>query len=367
MHHDLLYQIGLSKTLHIGPVLSKTLIAYCGSAQAVFDTNVSELAKIPGIGTATSSLINKEILREAELEIAQCNKKNIQILSYLDEGYPSRLKHINSNPIVLYKMGQGSLNPHRSISIVGTRTPTVNGRIHTEKIVEDLAPMNATIVSGFAYGIDSICHKKCVEQHIPTIAVLGNGLDKIYPSENRDLFYKIVENENSCLLTEFPLGTGPDKPNFPMRNRIIAAISDATIVVESKIKGGSMITAEMANEFNKDVFAIPGRPSDTYSSGCNALIKKHKAHLFETIKDLIYIMRWDVLNKQKTIQTSLFADIAEDEKPLYDLLKSEKELSIDQLCYKLGLPASEVATLLLTMEFKGLLRSLPGKMYCLNA
>jgi DNA processing protein len=367
MHHDLLYQIGLSKTIHIGPVLSKTLIAYCGSAKAVFDSKISELAKIPGIGLTTSGLIKKDILKDAEQEIESCIKRDIQILSFLDEAYPSRLKHINSNPIVLYKLGKGSLNPHRSISIVGTRTPTVNGRIHTEKIVEDLAPMNATVVSGFAYGVDSVCHKKCVEHNIPTIAVLGNGLDKIYPSENRELFYKILENEYSCLLTEFPLGTGPDKPNFPMRNRIIAAISDATIVVESKIKGGSMITAEFANEFNKDVFAIPGRPSDNYSSGCNALIKKHKAHLFENIKDLIYIMRWDVLNKKKAIQTSLFVNLEEEEKPLYDLLKTEKELSIDQLCYKLGLPASEVATLLLTMEFKGLLRSLPGKMYCLNA
>ncbi|HMP30770.1 MAG TPA: DNA-processing protein DprA, partial [Saprospiraceae bacterium] len=210
-------------------------------------------------------------------------------------------------------------------------------------------------------------HRKCVEKNIPTIAVLGNGLDTIYPSENRELFFKILDHHDSAIISEFPLGTGPDRPNFPMRNRIIAAISDATIVVESKTKGGSMITAEFANEFNKDVFAIPGRINDSYSMGCNALIKKHKAHLFESVKDLIYIMRWEALNKQKVIQTSLFIDLTEDEKSLYDILKLEKELSIDQLCLKLDKPASEVATLLLTMEFKGLLRSLPGKIFCLNA
>ena len=367
MNPDLLYQIGLCKTMHIGPVLAKSLIAYCGSAKGVFDSKISDLSRIPGIGINTASLIKKEILTDAEKEIEQCTRKQITILSFLDEDYPSRLKHINSNPIVLYKYGKGSLNPHRSISIVGTRTPTTQGRIHTEKIVEDLQSMNTTIVSGFAYGVDSICHKKCIEHNVPTIAVLGNGLDKIYPAENKDLFEKIQASDHSCLLTEFPLGTGPDKPNFPMRNRIIAAISDATIVVESKIKGGSIITAEYANEFNKDVFAIPGRPSDSYSSGCNALIKKHKAHLLESVKDLIYIMRWDVLNKQKTVQTSLFHEIADEEKPVYELLKIEKELGIDQLCYKLNMPASEVASILLQMEFKGILRSLPGKIFCLNA
>jgi DNA processing protein len=367
MNEDLIYQIGLSLTPNIGPVIGKTMIAYSGSAKAVFDSSVATLAKIPSIGSTTASLIKKDILKTAEKEVEECQKRKISILSYTDDLYPQRLKHINSNPLVLYKLGSGSLNPHRSVSVVGTRTPTVNGKIHTEKIVEDFKELGTTVVSGFAYGVDSICHKKCVEKDIPTIAVLGNGLDKIYPSENRELFYKILENTQSAILSEFPLGTGPDRPNFPMRNRIIAAISDATIVVESKVRGGSMITAEYANEFNKDVFAIPGRTNDSYSMGCNALIKKHKAHLFESVNDLIYIMRWDVLNKQKTIQTSLFLDIAEEEKPVYDLLKVEKELSIDQLCYKLEKPASEVATLLLTMEFKGLLRSLPGKIYCLNA
>jgi DNA processing protein len=367
MNEDLQYQIGLSLTPNIGPVVGKTLIAYCGSAKAVFESTPANLAKIPSIGPSTASMINKNLLLDAENEINNCTKKGIDILSYLDDEYPQRLKHINSNPLIIYKVGKGNLNPHRSVSMVGTRTPTVNGKIIAEKVVEDFKDLGATLVSGFAYGVDTICHKQCLDRGIPTIAVLGNGLDKIYPSENRELFYKIQADLNSAIISEFPLGTGPDKPNFPMRNRIIAAITDATIVVESKIKGGSMITAEFANEFSKDVFAIPGRPSDIYSAGCNALIKRHKAHLFESVKDLVYIMRWDVLNKQKVVQTMLFLDISEDEKPLYDLLKQEKELSIDQLCYRLAKPASEVATLLLTMEFKGILRSLPGKIYCLNA
>jgi DNA processing protein len=365
MSEDLVYQLALNLIPNIGPKLSKNLISYCGSAKEALSTPIAKLAKIPNIGPTTASIIKQQpYIDLASKELDQCQTKGIEILSYLDKAYPYRLKAIDSAPIILYKKGKLDLNPHRTVGVVGTRTPTSHGKQATEKIVEGLRTIDAVSVSGFAYGVDTITHRKSLDQEVPTIAVLGNGLDTIYPAENRELYHKVLD-QGGAFVSEFNLGIGPDRNNFPMRNRIIAAMSDALAVVESKNKGGSMITAEFANEYNKDVFAMPGRPSDSYSSGCNALIKRNKAHLLESIDDLIYIMRWDVLDRKKEVQTSLFIDLDPDEQTIYEILKINKEQTIDDLCYKTQMTISMVSSILLTMEFKGVVRSLPGKIFTL--
>lgn len=361
MEKDLIYRIALMMTPQIGPVIARNLISYCGSAEEVFKRTRRELSMIPGVGQAKAAAINKDAMELAERELNNAEKHKIKILSYLCKDYPQRLKYFDNSPVIIYVKGNISLNPRRTVGIIGTRKPTEFGRITTEKIVSDLKELDVTIVSGLAFGIDGIAHKKSLEAGIPTLGIMGNGMATIYPSEHRDLHRKMVEK--GAVLTEFAHDIGPEKVNFPLRNRIIAAMSDALIVVESKDRGGSIITAEFANEYNKDVFAIPGKPGDEYSAGCNGLIKKHKAYLMESVADLSYIMRWEEPSKNKVIQSSLFVDLDETERPVYDLLQQKKGATIDELCYELSLTPSAVSSLLLNMEFKGVVRSLPGKKY----
>ena len=363
MKEDILYLIALTHIHQIGPVNAKILISYCGGAKAVFETSKEKLAKIPGIGPQKVININqKDIINLAERECNYMNKHGIDGLSYLDTAYPQRLKNQEDSPIILYKQGNADLNPPRTVGIIGTRSPTENGKIITQKIINHLAPYNVTIISGLAYGIDACAHKASLEAKIPTIGLLGNGLDKVYPSEHRGLQAKMLEKDGA-LVSEFHHDTGPDRQNFPMRNRLIAGMSDALIVIESKDKGGSIITAEYANEYNKDVFAVPGRYNDEYSAGCNGLIKKHKAYLLESAKDLLYIMRWDDTPKNKPVQTSLFLDLTEQEKIVYDFIIAAKESHIDDMAYQLQMPIGSLSSLLLTLEFKGTIVSLPGKRY----
>ena len=365
MTDEILYQIALSKIPNIGPVTAKNLLSYCGSAKGIFQESKSGLEKIPGIGAAKAEIIlQAKDLKPAERELTFIEKHGIQPIFFSDEQYPRRLKQIESAPIILFYKGSASLNPTRTVGIVGTRTPTDQGRILTEKLVEGLKNYGVTIISGLAYGIDAITHRKSVEHSIENIGVLGHGLDMLYPGEHRELASKMIHHGG--LLTEFPSNTNPDKENFPMRNRIIAGMCDALIVIESKVKGGSIITAEFANDFNKDVFAVPGRPTDEYSGGCNAMIKKHKAFLLEKIDDLLYIMRWDEIDKKKSIQSRLFVELSPEEQKIVDQLRNVSDLSIDELCYRLQCPSSQIAPVLLQLEFSGVLRSLPGKRYMIN-
>jgi DNA processing protein len=363
---ELFYRIALTMIPNIGPVLAKNLLAYCGSAENVFKQKLAELSKIPGIGTSKAQdVVNANVFGRAEVEMAFVEKYDIKVLFYLDDLYPGRLKHFDYSPLLLYYRGDVAyLNALRTIGIVGTRKPSERGKMFTEKLVEDIIPFNAVVVSGLAYGVDGIAHKQAVKMKIPTIGIMGNSHDLLYPAEHKELASKML----NCggLITEFPSNTKPDRANFPMRNRIIAALSDALVVVESNISGGSIITAEFANEYNKDVFALPGRIDDEKSKGCNALIKRHKAHLIESIDDLAYITRWDELSKKKTVQASLFIELDEEEQKLIDFIRSKKEASIDEIIYHLNLSSSIVASQLLTLEFKGILRALPGKKYMLG-
>ncbi len=361
---EIIQLIALSKVPKVGPIVAKNLIAYGQSIGAVFDLTPKELVNVPGIGPHFIKDFNpKEYLLEAEEEFLFARKNDITILPYLDKSYPKRLAHVESSPIVLYYKGNQDLNHTRTVAIIGTRNPTDYGRNLCDKIVEGLLPYNVIVVSGLAFGVDVTAHRKCVELDIPTIGVLGHGLDRIYPQEHKSLSTKMINNGG--VITEFMSGTNPDRENFPMRNRIIAAMSDAVIVIESKTKGGSIITAEYANDYNKDVFALPGPVNEEKSEGCNKLIKQNKAHLLESAKDLAYIMRWDDIDSGKAIQKQLFVELNEKESRIIDVLKSEKEAPIDIITYKANLTPSETASILLELEFKGLVRNLPGKRFVL--
>ena len=348
----------------VGDILAKNLVAYCGSAEAVFKEKKQALAKIPGIGSATAAKISSaKPLQRAEEELRFVQEKNVQLFFYLDNDYPKRLKHCSDGPILLYYKGNASLNPDRALAMVGTRNATAHGKQLTEKLVESLKPYHASVISGLAYGIDITAHKAAVDHNVPTIGVLAHGLDRIYPA----LHTKIADQmlENGGLLTELPSGTNPDRENFPKRNRIIAGMTDATIVVEAAAKGGALITAEIAHGYNRDVFAVPGRPDDVYSAGCNKLIYLNKAAILRSAKDFEFYLNWesekDAAKKQD--QTKLFIDVAPEEEPITEVLRVNGKTHIDALCQKAGLPISQTVQLLFSLELKGAIRTHPGKVY----
>ncbi len=364
MTEELLYKIAITKIPKVGPVLSKNLIGYCGSAASVFKSKKQSLLKIPGIGAAIAkSILNGQGLAAAEKECEYLEREGIQALFYLDEVYPQRLKHYHDCPIILYYKGNANLNQERIISIVGTRQPTVQGKAACKEIVEGLKNYNALIVSGLAYGVDITAHKKSVEIGVPTVGVMGHGMSMVYPSEHKKVARQMLENGG--LLTEFTYETGPEREFFPMRNRIIAGLCDALIVVETAEKGGSMISAHMANDYSKDVFAIPGRLNDEMSKGCNHLIKTHKASLLESVEDIAYVLRWDKNNEATSFQKSLFVELNDQEQKIVDLLKRAEDLSIDRLCFETNINSGKMASLLLDLEFKGLVKTKPGKRFVL--
>ncbi|MBK6363615.1 MAG: DNA-protecting protein DprA [Saprospiraceae bacterium] len=360
---ELLLLLTLTKIPKVGVIVAKNLISYCGSVEAVFSEPLKNLMKIPSVGESIARNIREADFRRTESELKFIHQNQITTSAYYQSDYPHRIKQFDDCPVLLFYKGQNILNHTRTVGIVGTRTPTEYGKKTCEKIMESLAKYNPLIISGLAYGIDSIAHKKSLTLSLPTVGVLGHGLDIMYPAPNRSLAEKMLHSGG--LLTEFPSQTKPDKENFPMRNRIIAALSDVIVVIESRKKGGSIITAELANDYNKDVFAVPGRLNDDLSEGCNNLIKQNKAHLIESADDIGYIMRWEEMDTRKFIQTSLFVELDETEKEVVNLLKQEQELTIDQITYRLRKQPSEVSSLMVNMEFKSVVRCLPGKKYIL--
>lgn len=366
MEKNLLHNIALTLIPDVGPIIAKVLISYCGSAEAVFTASKRELSKIPQVGLKTIERVknSKEAFIKAESEISYLEKIGGSATVFHSDLYPQRLKHFDSSPLVLYCRGEMNLNHPRTVAIIGTRKPTEQGKINCEKLIAGLQKYDVQIISGLAFGIDTCAHSESVKQGIETIGIMGHGLDRMYPAANKKLASKMLEKGG--VLTEFTTGTNPDRENFPMRNRIIASMSDVIIVVESKKRGGSIITAEFANTYNKDVFAIPGRVNDEVSQGCNRLIKQHKAHLLESAEDVGYIMRWDEMDSDKVIQKSLFIDYSPLEQSVIDLLIKSQQITVDDLNFELKLPPSELASMLLNLEFKGAIRSLPGKKYILG-
>ena len=361
-NNKLIYQIGLTLIRGIGDVNGKKLVAYCGSPEAIFKESVSALLKIPGIGKSTvNSIKSQKVLDRAESEIEFINKFKIKPLFYTDTDYPARLLNCEDNPLMLYYKGNADVNSQRVIAIVGTRRATNYGKSRCEEIIDDLKNRNILVVSGLAYGIDSCAHRSSLELGMNTIGVLGHGLDRIYPAHNRKLAEKMIDQGG--LLTEFTSNTKPDRENFPKRNRIVAGLADAVLVVESDRKGGALITAEIGNSYNRDVFAVPGRIGDDYSRGCHFLIKTNRAALVESGNDIAYMMGWEDVIVEKKSQKELFINLSDEEKLIMKTILENEELAIDQITIKTKLSTSKVAASLLNLEFEGLVKSLPGKLY----
>lgn len=358
---ELIYKIALSLIPKIGNKIATDLVQHYGSAQIVFEkTPLKELCLFPQIGKATAQkIIEKTTLERAEQELAFIEKYQIKALSLDNPDYPKRLKNCPDAPFLLFSKGNTNLNAAKIVAVVGTRKPTMQGRLFCEKLVQDLTPYNPLFVSGLAYGIDITMHQKCLDFKLPNIGVVAHGLDRIYPHQHAPIAQKMVECGG--ILTEFVSQTEPLPQHFPMRNRIIAGMVDAVVVVETANKGGSMITAYIANEYNKDVFAVPGRLNDAVSQGCNYLIKTHRASLLESAADIAYILRWQ--QQKPGIQQQLFTDLSPEEKIIINLLVGEESVHLDHIIYKSQISTSRMAALLLELEFKGLIRALPGKSF----
>ena len=362
----LLYQIALTLVPGIGDVLGKKLVTYCGSAEAVFREKNKLLAKVPRVGgKILEALSGKTILERAEKELAFIEKFRIRALFFLDKDYPSRLKNCIDSPVMLYYKGTADLNGSRIVGVVGTRNATDYGRSACHRIISDLAQDKVMIVSGLAYGIDSCAHRAALENNLETIGVLGHGLDRIYPYQNKILAEKMMKNGG--LLTEFMSDTQPDRENFPKRNRIIAGICDAIVVVEAAEKGGALITAEIGNSYNRDVFAVPGRINDPYSEGTNRLIRKNMAALVQSADDIRYLMGWEEQGKKPDgFQKKIFLEMTADEKVLVDYLNINGSSGIDDICIQCRLSMSTTSAALLNLEFEGIVKSMPGKIYALT-
>ncbi|WDF80127.1 DNA-processing protein DprA [Mucilaginibacter sp. AW1-7] len=363
----MIYNTALSFVKNLGPVAAKSLMAYLGSAEQVFKTSPLKMASIPGIGEKRASQWDfNEALRLAEKELEFAAKHGIELIFYTDARYPKRLKNCGDSPILLYSKGKMELNMPKVISIVGTRNATDYGKQLCRQLIEELQQYNVLIASGLALGIDVAAHKECLRLNVPTVGVLGHGLDRMYPSQNRATAEKMLENGG--LLTEYPSGTIPDRENFPQRNRIVAGMADATVVIEAGLKGGALITAEIANSYNRDVFAFPGRLDDVYSEGCNFLIRNNKAALLTCMADLAFSLGWEKdENLKPTEQFMLPLDLTKDESLIFDILQQHKApLAIDELTIKANMPMSSLAMNLLNMEMQGYIRSLPGKTYRVN-
>lgn len=361
-----LYQIALTLLPNIGPKTGKELVAYCGGVEAVFGESEKNLMKIPRVGKElVKSVKNGNVMERAEKELEFIDRKGIKTSFYLDKDYPQRLKHCDDHPLLLYHKGGVDWNTQKAIAIVGTRKATDYGKIVCEQLISGLAHHeDLIIISGLAYGIDSCAHRNSLDNNIPTMAVLGHGLDRIYPPANKGLSDKILANGR--LISEFPSQTTPDRENFPKRNRVVAGMVDAVIVVESGVKGGARITADIANSYNRDVFAVPGKLHDTYSQGCNNLIKTNRAALIESATDLEYIMGWDQdAQKKKNTQRKLFVELSQEEEMLANSLRKNGTMAIDELILETKMGATQIASSLLNMEFEGIVKCLPGNVYCL--
>ncbi|QIH38989.1 DNA-protecting protein DprA [Flavobacterium sp. Sr18] len=359
---DLFYLLALQRIEGVGDIMAKKLLTHFGTAEAVFNTKTSQLAAIDGVGSVLlKNFRDKSVFEKATQELEFIKRNEINAVYFQDEEYPERLKHCIDGPLLLFTSGNINLKNRRIISIVGTRQITSYGTEFCRKLIEDLAPLDPIIVSGFAYGVDIVAHQLAMEYNLQTIGVVAHGLNQIYPKTHKKYVSKV--EQNGGFMTEFWSSSNPDKENFVRRNRIVAGMSEATIVIESADRGGSLITANMANDYNRDVFAVPGRVTDKYSQGCNNLIKTQKANVLTSAADLIYILNWDIQKETKSVQKQLFVSLDDEEQKVYDyLLKTGKEL-MDIIALRCDFPIYKISGMLLNMELKGVIRPLPGKLF----
>ncbi len=363
--NERLYQIALTLLPNVGSVLAKNLVAYCGGAEAVFKTSKGKLEKIPGIGKERAdSIVTATVLEEAEAELVFIDKYNITPLFFTEENYPARLKKCNDSPILIYYKGNADLNAEKVVGIVGTRRATDYGKEVTKKLIADLKEHNVLIISGLAYGIDIAAHSAALENNLKTVGVLGHGLNTIYPQQHKSIAKKMVEHGG--LLTEYHSSNEMHPSNFPNRNRIVAGLCDAVVIVESAISGGAVLTAKIADSYNVDVLAYPGKSTDRFSAGCNSLIKSHRAKMMESAEDLLLEMNWvasEMEKPQKRQQRQLEFVLSEPEQEVYNLLNGKNGLTIDALSSSTEMNSSVLAATLLEMEMNSILIALPGKRY----
>lgn len=360
---QLIYALALQHVPKIGSTTAKKLINHCGSAEAVFKEKKAKLLKIDGIGSITiEGLFDNIHLEEAENELRFIKDNNILTHYFTDDTYPEKLKHCIDGPIVLFQSGNVNIKQQPIISIVGARKITTNGIAFCEKLVEALAPYNPIIVSGFAYGTDITAQKAALKHNLQTIGCLAHGLDQIYPKVHKKYVADI--EKHGGFFTDFWSTDAFDRNNFLKRNRIIAGLSEATIVIESAAKGGSLVTADIANSYNREVFAVPGRTTDSQSVGCNNLIKFQKAHLLSQPLDVPYLLNWQLESEQKpAVQKQLFVELDSDEKTIYNYLKANDKQLLDVIAIDCNIPSYKLAGILLNMELKGVVRPLPGKLF----
>lgn len=360
---ELLYRIALNSVSHIGAVHARLLLTHIGSAENIFKMSAAKLEKLEGIGTIRANAIRQFVdFNRCEKEIEFIKKNKITPLLLFDDNYPTKLLHCYDAPTVLFYKGNAKLNENKMVAIVGTRNNTAYGKQLTEETILFLQQFNVSIISGLAFGIDTHAHTCCIKNNINTIGVLAHGLNRIYPSQNKQLASQMIQQGG--LLTEYMSNANPDRENFPKRNRIIAGLCDCLIVIESGIKGGSIITAEIANSYHKDVFAYPGKTIDAKSEGCNYLISKNKAALLASPQQIAYYMNWMEPVKRKP--PTLFPELNNHEKLILEILSNNAQLHIDELYLKSKFPLSALAAALLSLEMHRLIISLPGKMYKLN-
>lgn len=360
---NLIYTLALQHVPKIGDVTAKKLISHCGSAKAVFKERKQKLLSIDGIGSLMlQELSSSKFLKDAEKELQFIKDNQISTYYFMDADYPEKLKHCIDGPLLLFGSGSVDLKNKHIISIVGTRQITTYGVAFCEKLIEELAIFNPVIVSGFAYGTDITAQKAALKHNLQTIGCLAHGLNQIYPKVHKKYVADI--EKNGGFFTDFWSTDNFDRNNFLKRNRIIAGISQATIVIESAKKGGSLVTADIANSYNRDVFAVPGRVTDSQSEGCNNLIKHQQAHVLSTPLDVPYILNWELEEKtKKPVQKQLFVELEPDEKIIYEYLKDNNRQLLDVISLECEMPIFKVAGTLLNMELKGVVRPLPGKYF----
>jgi len=363
LNDNLLHQIALTLLDGVGAINAKKLVAYCGSVSNIFSATRHDLLKIPGISnTLANRIVGADVIDKAKKEMEFMNNEGVKSLFYLDDRYPIKLKNCPDSPVLLYYKGDFDFNQKRIISIVGTRQATHYGKEFIAQLLKELAPYDPIIVSGLAYGIDVTAHKEAMKNKLSTVGVVAHGLDLIYPAMHRNVA-KEMQN-NGGVMSEYIHGTRADRERFPMRNRIVAGLADAVIVVESAKTGGSMITADLANGYSRDVFAVPGRTNDTYSQGCNHLIQTHRAHLLNDATELIELLGWKN-ESPKEVQSQLFVSLTDEEEKIVGVLKEHGEITIDEVCLSSAMTMSKVSSTLLNLEFNGVVLSRPGKKYLL--
>ncbi len=361
-----LSQVALTLIPGIGNIITKTLLSHFGSADSVFKSNKSKLIKVPGIGEKTaSSILAFKNFKEAERIISDCEKHSIDLLFLTDERFPKRLNECVDSPILLFYKGNADLNNSKILGIVGTRQSTSYGEEFIEKLLAEVAPHSPLIISGLAYGIDIATHKEALKNKLPTVGVMASGMDIIYPSSHRKYAHQMLENGG--ILSEYTIGTQPDAHRFPARNRIIAGMADAILVVEASEKGGALITAEIANNYNREVFALPGNVTSKTSQGCNNLIKYHKAQILTSGLDIEYYLNWEIgkVNQLPEEEDRRWLEKLNNEERniVQTIIDANNYIQIDELSWKTNIPLNFLATHLLNLEFNGIVKQMPGKFF----